>query len=54
MDALRQAIEDALENGDFIDEEMRDQIEQLRMEGKLGERDRRVDAAHAGRRIHLR
>jgi Ca-activated chloride channel family protein len=37
MEALRQAIEDALENGDFLDEEMREQIEQLRMEGKLGE-----------------
>ena len=35
MEALRQAIEDALENGDFLDEEMREQIEQLRMEGKL-------------------
>src|SRR5256885_9611463 len=37
MEALRQAIEDALENGDFLDEEMREQIEELRMEGKLGE-----------------
>jgi Ca-activated chloride channel family protein len=37
MEALRQAIEQALENGDFLDEEMREQIEQLRMEGKLGE-----------------
>jgi Ca-activated chloride channel family protein len=37
MQALRQAIEDAIENGDFLDEEMREQIEQLRMEGKLGE-----------------
>ena len=37
MDALRQAIEAALEDGDFLDENMREQIEQMRMEGKLGE-----------------
>src|SRR4051795_5087574 len=37
MEALRQAIEAALEDGDFLDENMREQIEQMRMEGKLGE-----------------
>ena len=37
MEALRQAIEQALEDGDFLDEDMREQIEQLRMEGKLDE-----------------
>src|SRR3954463_8342498 len=37
MEALRRAVEDALENGDFLDEETREQIEQMRMEGKLGE-----------------
>jgi Ca-activated chloride channel homolog len=37
MEALRRAIEQALEDGDFLDDEMREQIEQLRMEGKLGE-----------------
>ncbi len=36
MEALRQAIEQALEDGDFLDDEMREQIEQLRIEGKLG------------------
>jgi Ca-activated chloride channel homolog len=35
MEALRQAIEAALEDGDFLDENMRQQIEQMRMEGKL-------------------
>src|SRR3954452_13907143 len=35
MEALRQAIEAALEDGDFRDENMREQIEQMRMEGKL-------------------
>src|SRR3954463_6952413 len=37
MEALRQAIEAALEDGDFLDENMREQIEQMRMEGKLDE-----------------
>ena len=37
MDALRQAIEAALENADFLDEDMREAIEQMRMEGKLDE-----------------
>src|SRR3954462_13517874 len=37
MEALRQAIEAALEDGDFLDENMREQIEQMRMEGTLGE-----------------
>lgn len=37
MEALRQAIEQALEDSEFLDDEMREQIEQLRMEGKLGE-----------------
>ena len=37
MEALRQAIEAALEDGDFLDESMPEQIEQMRMEGKLGE-----------------
>src|SRR5438067_10481705 len=37
MEALRRAIEQALDDGDFLDEEMREQIEQLRMEGKLDE-----------------
>src|SRR5437868_6794129 len=37
MEALRRAIEQALEDGEFLDDEMREQIEQLRMEGKLGE-----------------
>jgi Ca-activated chloride channel family protein len=35
MEALRQAIEAALEDGDFLDENMRQQVEQMRMEGKL-------------------
>src|SRR3982750_889825 len=35
MEALRQAIEAALEDGDFLDENMREQIEQMRMESKL-------------------
>jgi Ca-activated chloride channel homolog len=35
MEALRQAIEAALEDGDFLDESMRQQVEQMRMEGKL-------------------
>jgi Ca-activated chloride channel family protein len=37
MEALRQAIEAALEDGDFLDENMREQIEQMRMDGKLSE-----------------
>jgi Ca-activated chloride channel homolog len=37
LDALRQAIQQALEMGDFLDEEMRERIEQLQMEGTLDE-----------------
>ncbi|MBI3474845.1 MAG: VWA domain-containing protein [Acidobacteria bacterium] len=37
MDALRRAIEQALLNGDLFDEEMRDRLDQMQMEGDLGE-----------------
>ena len=37
LDALRQAIQQALESGDFMDEEMRRQIEQMQMDGALEE-----------------
>ena len=37
MDALRRAIEQALLNGDLFDEEMRDRLDQMQMEGELGE-----------------
>ena len=37
LDALRQAIQQALESGDFMDEEMRRQIEQMQMDGSLEE-----------------
>ncbi|HJX85234.1 MAG TPA: VWA domain-containing protein [Candidatus Angelobacter sp.] len=37
LDALRQAIQQALEMGDFLDEEMRERIEQMQMEGTLDE-----------------
>src|SRR5689334_19629239 len=35
LDALRQAIQQALEMGDFMDEEMRERLEQMQMEGTL-------------------
>jgi Ca-activated chloride channel homolog len=35
LDALRQAIQQALESGDFMDEEMREQLEQMQMDGTL-------------------
>jgi Ca-activated chloride channel homolog len=35
MDALRRAIEQALLNGDLFDEEMRDRLDQMQMEGEL-------------------
>lgn len=37
LDALRQAIQQALEMGDFLDEEMRERIEQMQMDGSLEE-----------------
>jgi Ca-activated chloride channel homolog len=37
MEALRQAIEAALEDSEFLDDATREQIEQMRMEGKLDE-----------------
>jgi Ca-activated chloride channel family protein len=35
LDALRRAIEQALLNGDLFDEEMRDRLDQMQMEGEL-------------------
>jgi Ca-activated chloride channel homolog len=35
LDALRQAIEQALAAGDFLDEEMRERIQQMQMDGTL-------------------
>jgi Ca-activated chloride channel homolog len=37
MEGLRQAIEQALLDGNFLDEEMRKRLQQLQMEGKLDE-----------------
>ena len=37
MEGLRQAIEQALLEGNFLDEEMRERLQQLQMEGKLEE-----------------
>src|SRR2546423_755344 len=37
LDALRQAIQQALEMGDFLDEELRQKIEQMQMDGTLEE-----------------
>src|SRR5713226_7849754 len=37
LEALRQAIQQALEAGDFLDEEMRERIEQMQMDGTLEE-----------------
>src|SRR5689334_5368991 len=37
LDNLRQAIQQALEMGDFLDEEMRERLEQMQMEGSLEE-----------------
>ena len=37
LDALRQAIQQALEAGDFLDEQMRERIEQMQMDGTLEE-----------------
>ena len=37
LDALRQAIQQALENGSFLDEEMRERLEQMQMEGTMEE-----------------
>ena len=37
LDALRQAIQQALEAGDFLDDEMRERLEQMQMEGTVEE-----------------
>ena len=37
LDELRQAIEDALLNGELLDDEMRERIQQMQMEGSLEE-----------------
>jgi Ca-activated chloride channel homolog len=37
LDRLRQAIQQALEMGDFLDEEVRERLEQMQMEGSLEE-----------------
>jgi Ca-activated chloride channel family protein len=37
LDALRQAIQQALEMGEFLDEEMRDRLEQMQAEGTMEE-----------------
>ncbi|HUK26611.1 MAG TPA: VWA domain-containing protein, partial [Terriglobales bacterium] len=37
LDELRQAIEQALMDGNFLDEEMRERLQQMEMEGKLEE-----------------
>jgi Ca-activated chloride channel family protein len=37
LDQLRQAIEEALLNGDLLNDEMRERVEQMKMEGKLEE-----------------
>ncbi len=37
LDALRQAIQQALEMGDFLDDEMRQKLEQMQMDGTLEE-----------------
>ena len=37
LDALRRAIEQALMDGDLFDEEMRERLQQMQMEGKLDE-----------------
>src|SRR5258708_1746630 len=37
LDALRQAIQQAVEAGDFLDEETRERIEQMQMDGTLDE-----------------
>src|SRR5215469_13104259 len=37
LDALRQAIQQALEMGDFMDQEMRERLEQMQMDGALDE-----------------
>src|ERR1051326_1315080 len=35
LDALRHAIQQALEMGDFLDDEMRERLEQMQMEGTM-------------------
>ena len=37
MDELRQAVEQALMDGDLLDEQMRERLQQMQMEGKLDE-----------------
>src|SRR5207302_4192280 len=37
LDALREAIRQALEMGDFMDEQMRERLEQMQMDGTLEE-----------------
>src|ERR1700704_6650947 len=37
LDALRQAIQQALEMGDFLDEDMRERLEQIQAEGGIEE-----------------
>ena len=37
LEALRQAIQQALEAGDFLDQEMRERLEKMQMDGALEE-----------------
>src|SRR5215831_1561245 len=37
LDQLREAIQQALEMGDFLDQELREKIEQMQMDGTLEE-----------------
>src|SRR5450432_3215734 len=37
LEALRQAIQQALESGDFLDQEMRERLEQMQMDGTMDE-----------------
>ena len=37
LEALRQAIQQALEDGDFLDQEMRERLEQMQMDGAMDE-----------------
>jgi len=54
LDDLRRAIEQALLEGNLLDEEMREQLRQMQMDGTLDEPYRTADRTHGAGRLHQR
>ncbi len=52
LDELRRAIEAALTEGDMVDENMRERLQQMQMDGTLDAADRKAHPAHGAGRLH--